>query len=1733
MTYSWQDKLIETEDKTATNAFSATQTKPASVISPQERQDAIVNAKLTVSSSGSMLNISPTASHLSTAFASLEIMGGPSPDFSPPVQQSWKSIFAKNIAAPSFAVAQPQPGTRFGTTTQLAYANNLIRTYQSTAWTEASTSKDTQDRILWLTTRIVDEFAASSVRTSTMLCEIVLLGPFLNEEYHRKLLDILITDLETTTLPEADLLQGCLQLVQSADAGYLLPDDLFRLLLILCTHLQDDHQQSLTSTYYLLMALSRLLDIMVEGKVQDPSHIVDYEPLFVVLDQLTKSTDFHLRCQSAYALQCLMHIPHDKIHREFVLRHTGNIATGLLGAASVCNLDVIGFLNGFKGATVSSLEVGSEVVCDAQAISETEDEALAIVKRGIFSGGRELWYPALREAQEHVWNGRLADFNHLVAEAPCRYDVEFQWGVCQLLGGIAVDPQWNTVTRQGAINFLAELYRDDTFRIPDEDVDSCILNTLRQVAGLPDVSISSHVETLLQDLEEDGNIGKQILYRYVLSGPLNFYPLAIRLPTPASSPLLDRVQAFSDIDYHLHRLRAQRLEEPENTLYIPPQGKPTFRSSDKDSFPLMEKVLEFLASPGQVLLLLGDSGAGKSTFNLELENTLWKAYTPNKPIPLHINLPTIDNPAKDLIEKQLRYHNFSEDQIRELKQHRHFIVICDGYDESRLTRNLYTTNQFNKPGQWKAKVLISCRSQYLGPDYRARFQPTVERYGHGTTTDRLQEVIIASFSKAQIELYVERYVQRMLLDAAAVGSDTPSWGVDDYMNKLVTIPNLIDLVSNPFLLTLALRALPTVVQSEQALSDIRLTRIGLYDNFTTQWLKRNKQRLEDSPMSDQARATFDELLDADFIRQGLDYQKDLTWAIFQHQNGHPVIEYLHHKEDQTWKAAFFAPTTQAAMLRESSPLTRRPLARSGHQYRFLHRSLLEYLYSRVISDPLDPDPLNPDQQPTEDGHSTEGNARAPFVDHPLNHRSVVGEPSILQFLAERVETNVLFKTWLLDAIQESKCDAEVSRAAANAITILVRAGARFNGEDLRGIRIPGADLRGGEFDSANFEGADLSNTNLGKAWLQQANLSKCLMSGVQFGELSCLKLDYPVLRCVFSADGDILAVSTEDDKIHIYETGTWTNIAVYHGGRGAIAISPTTGDLAKACSDGTVEVCDISSGEPQLLLAGHNGTVTCIAYSPNGTLIATASNDATIRVWSTCYGDILHILTGHTQTIYGLVFSPDGVQLASCSEDRTVRTWNTETGKKLLWLDCGVDTYAVAYSPNGLQLAAGGAGACVPVWNAHSGEHLHDMMGHIGDVLGLDFSPDGLQIASCGQDGTIRLFDTLKGKLLNTLSGHLYDVTCAVFHPPNGDYIASGSKDNAVRLWKTGESWSDAFSDGQVQGIACIDISPNGKQIVVGKADGTIHFWETWAGKPRIVSTGHTSQVLKVKFSPCGGYAVSASLDRTARLWCTRTGESLQVFEGHASAVSDVAFSPCGQKIVSASEDKSISVWEVETGELQLFLMGHGDEVIGATFSPDGGQIASCSQDRTVRIWDGLSGEELFVLEHFEDIDQVFYIQDGHELISASISGSTLFSWNPQSGTSLDEPYESINPDVVCCSLSPSGGLIATGGEDGRLQLWDRSSDNWIEVLRSMIGLTYSIGWRQGFECIYLSTVGLGTLRVWKLEERKDGYTLQLLWGIGLKELSLVNANLEGIVGLDPVDFALMKQQGAIGTPQE
>ncbi|KAG0304483.1 hypothetical protein BGZ97_001476 [Linnemannia gamsii] len=891
--------------------------------------------------------------------ASSNRVDDPMPTRPPATTQKLSIIFLENLPKPATETALPMLSERIEKTAQLVYCNALLLqgeeasdnvgqiksalTENERQWlVEMDNNPSKKAHIRWLTTRMVEEFIQDGVKDSTEIAEIIVLGPVLDREPYRKLLSCLIGGVEGAHILDVDLLQGLVRLVQSGSPRCLVSDDLVKILGILRIHLQGTHWQSSEHSFHLTQSVARVLDVMAEHNIKDLNRVEEHEPLSGVLSGLKGSSDPYLMYQACYAFQALQYVPDDETALQAILRHSEGVTSGLVKILGLVNLDlnvVIEGLGDLKDVAAGVYDVAMPAYVGLCSVMESGHCVLENLQDGYGSGSRKKrpWYVAIRAAYALVGTGQLKDLNRLIYEAPCRQDPLFQWGACQILGEIASDVIWDTTIRQHAIDLLGQLYKNDPEWGQDESVNTWMINIISQLGTTPDQVVAIRAQTLLKELMHDqGNTTRLP------------YPLRCRLPLPISSPLLTRVQAIPNVEYDLHKLRLQRLEERRRGVYIPPQAKPNLQAGNDTLFPLMEKVQEFLAGHRQVFLVLGNSGAGKSTFNLELEYTLWREYKYHGPIPLYINLPTIDDPAHDLIEKQLRFYNFSEPQIQEMKLYREFVLICDGYDESQLKVNIFTTNNFNQTWQWKVKMVISCRTQYLGQDYRYRFQPqSTDRYQR-VAVDVFEEAAVAAFTRTQIQQYVEEYVKE--LPAFDIVQGQPSWTAGEYMDKLVNIPNLMDLVSNPFLLSLSLDALPSVVKSRKDLSAIRITRVQLYDSFVRRWLEVNCARLEQSPLSDAERSDLHLLVEDNFLYHGTYFQKELAMAIFTEHDGNPIVKYTPLRDKATWKSAFFAPEGQAKLLRESSTVMR-----TGAFFRFLHRSLLEYFYSRTIYDPCDHD----------------------------------------------------------------------------------------------------------------------------------------------------------------------------------------------------------------------------------------------------------------------------------------------------------------------------------------------------------------------------------------------------------------------------------------------------------------------------------------------------------------------------------------------------------------------------------------------------------------------------------------------------------------------------------------------------------------------------------------------------------------------------------------------------------
>ncbi len=426
-------------------------------------------------------------------------------------------------------------------------------------------------------------------------------------------------------------------------------------------------------------------------------------------------------------------------------------------------------------------------------------------------------------------------------------------------------------------------------------------------------------------------------------------------------------------------------------LYVEPRGK----AADEIAS-LSVQVQVFLQSDKQVLLLTGESGAGKSTFNRILEKQLWKRRKEVDHIPLFIALPTVDHPEQDLIAKALKKRGLSELQIQKLKKEKQrFIFILDGYDELRQTQNLYLSNQINQPGSWLGKMVISCRTEYLGQHYQSRFQPNPALQEKDTF---FEEVAIEPFSIEERDAYLKKYV---ILHPTG-------WTAQQYQEALEQ-PHIKDLAQNPFLLRVTLEALPYLADEKRA-GTVNQLRLDLYDQFVKQWFERNEQRLSTQDLTESKREIFRVLCDEGFADHGIVLAQDLAVHLYTEQAGNPVVEYSSHKNKGSWKESFFGREEEKQLLREAWPLTR-----SGNQYRFIHKSLLEYFVSRALFDSFDAC-LAPE---TRSRRGSNASAYS-FEDQPvplarmqqdvsLAPKHWVGDLGVVQWLTERVEQGPIFK----------------------------------------------------------------------------------------------------------------------------------------------------------------------------------------------------------------------------------------------------------------------------------------------------------------------------------------------------------------------------------------------------------------------------------------------------------------------------------------------------------------------------------------------------------------------------------------------------------------------------------------------------------------------------------------------------------------------------------------------------
>jgi predicted NACHT family NTPase len=273
---------------------------------------------------------------------------------------------------------------------------------------------------------------------------------------------------------------------------------------------------------------------------------------------------------------------------------------------------------------------------------------------------------------------------------------------------------------------------------------------------------------------------------------------------------------------------------------------------------------------------------------------------------------------------------------------------------------------------------------------------------------------------------------------------------------------------------------------------------------------------------------------------------------------------------------------------------------------------------------------------------------------------------------------------------------------------------------------------------------------------------------------------------------------------------------------------------------------------------------------------------------------------------------------------------------------------------------------------------------------------------------------------------------------PDGKSVASGSINEAVRLWSIGlTSTLRLLEDGFTEKVSSVGIHPSGKLLAAGSDDSTIRVWALDTMKVRYTLKPCARWVNAVSFSPDGTVLASGSMDGTIVFWDIMTGSELRRFGNQNRCVNSMQFSPNGSRIVTGSDDDLIRIWNVSGpfGTPETILDADGQGVNSVKFSPDGTKIVIGSDDALVRLWNMSTGKQVAFRGHSMKVTTVAFFPDSRTVASGS-EDTTVRIWDASNGDPI-RTLRDHTSGINSIAVSPDGLSLASSSFDDQVRFWD------------------------------------------------------------------------------------------------
>ncbi len=334
-----------------------------------------------------------------------------------------------------------------------------------------------------------------------------------------------------------------------------------------------------------------------------------------------------------------------------------------------------------------------------------------------------------------------------------------------------------------------------------------------------------------------------------------------------------------------------------------------------------------------------------------------------------------------------------------------------------------------------------------------------------------------------------------------------------------------------------------------------------------------------------------------------------------------------------------------------------------------------------------------------------------------------------------------------------------------------------------------------------------------------------------------------------------------------------------------------------------------------------------------------------------------------------------------------------------------------------------------------------ELVGHYGQIHGMDWLGDGVHCVSASQDSNLIVWNaSTQLKTCSIRMQSAFVMSCAADHSGQ-NVIAVGGLDNTVTLYRLSDyenrhGWTGAGVVGPRRGspgtVNPLQMSPEAASAVAAA--------NALSSVPRVKNSYSSYSEVGMEGSVGGGVdggggeialdardsVRSSTISTRGKLLSAHLGlgggfdQPCASLLGHEGYISGLAFCDKGATIISASDDGVACAWDVERGVCVNQYLGHLSGLTALAINPVHPSIfATSSLDKTVKVWDRRIGGS------------------GSGGPSGASAASSEAATTPLLNASCTHHYDKNTSEVEAVAWFPDGNALVSGARDSVCNVYD------------------------------------------------------------------------------------------------